>query len=357
MLTKSREKADVVVIGPYVMHNFGDDLIGAVLARSLRNLYGAKVVIPDLGYENCKWLGIEPGLRSRDALLKSKSVLIGGGGILGDSGVAHNNRYLYKCLKAAAFARLTKRPMLVTGVGAGPLASQGSRLLCRALCSLASVVGVRDSGSFRFLVDELGLDRRKVVEGADVAFLWPTILDVETCQEETIGVQFDVLAYDTARCSSSLDTFVQLITTFCQKRGDVVLLSNSPAMSQLHAYFDFVPKTLRYRALNPFLSYLKGMRVVITSHLHLAIAAYAARIPCFSIFVREKTRRFYEQIGHPERALDISTAQPEEVQALLRAAEVTHWTPQDESRLLDLQIAAQRLISLCSTLVETNVHA
>src|SRR5690606_27259768 len=46
---------DIVIVGPYLLHNFGDDLIGAVLAKHMQER-GRAVAIPNLGWKNAEWL-------------------------------------------------------------------------------------------------------------------------------------------------------------------------------------------------------------------------------------------------------------------------------------------------------------
>jgi len=72
--------------------------------------------------------------------------------------------------------------------------------------------------------------------------------------------------------------------------------------------------------------------------------AYSQRIPCFSLYVREKTKRFYDQIGHPERAIDLSTATVKDFEKLIEAAQNAEWTDRDEETLTRLQGEARTLL-------------
>lgn len=79
-------------------------------------------------------------------------------------------------------------------------------------------------------------------------------------------------------------------------------------------------------------------------YLHLAITAFSQRIPTFSLYVREKTKRFYEQIGRPERAIDRRHASPGDARRFLAAAEAAVWTEQDEDALQRLKKSAHGLL-------------
>jgi len=128
--------------------------------------------------------------------------------------------------------------------------------------------------------------------------------------------------------------------------ADILFLSNSRHPTAISRRLRVPATVLTYTVLPDYLKHLQECRVVITTHLHLAVAAYAAKIPCFSLYVMEKTKRFYEQIGHPERAIDLALATPDAIQALWRQADGACWTQFDEQRLCELQCKAKSLLDL-----------
>jgi polysaccharide pyruvyl transferase WcaK-like protein len=351
-MQQSRVARTVAIVGPYILHNFGDDLIGAVLAKTLKDRFDAQVLLPYLEDGNRQWLDIPLVPTNRKAIFQSHSVLIGGGGMLGDAGRSPNNRYLKSAAKAALFSRCRGKPVLVSAVGAGPLALRSSRLLCKAVCRFSQVIGVRDQRSENFLIKELGVPSEKVVRGADVALLWPKVFDIQPLQTDSIGVQFDVNGYVSAEQNPLLKDIIGSLVNFCRSYDhETILVSNFKSVTQLGRHFVLSPRSLQYRTLPSFLSQLAGLRAIVTSHLHLAIAAYAAQVPCFSIYVNEKTKRFYDQIGHPERALDIATTTPGEVDSLLKSVMDAKWAEEDDVRLDTLQNDSEKLIDIFSLLV------
>lgn len=345
--------ASVVVIGPYIVHNFGDDLIGAVLASHLNRQCGAEILIPGLSESNRRWLGTSSESSWVRAFFRGSHLLIGGGGILGDSGLAPSNRYLKRSALAAFLGQITGRPACICGVGAGPLVRTSSRFLCRLTCALASRIGVRDKESEAFLTHELGVPQDKIQVGADLALCWPETLSVTPSSSDRIGIQFDVEHYVSITPGSPADASIQRVRLFCRNRGDSMLsLSNVSYDTNTALDSASLPwKTLFYAELPGFLAALSGLRAIITSHLHLAIAAYAARIPCFSIYVRDKTRRFYEQIGHPERAIALTAATPDAVSTLLETAAKARWSPEDENRRISMAADARRLLDMATAVI------
>lgn len=60
----------------------------------------------------------------------------------------------------------------------------------------------------------------------------------------------------------------------------------------------------------------------------------------------EKTKRFYNQIGYPERAIDLSVATVEDFERIMKSAEKAIWTSNDEKNLQKLQKEALKLLEI-----------
>lgn len=336
-----------LVVGPYRVHNFGDDLIGAVIAKRLQK-QGYRVSIPRLSVENAQWLGTQYA-ETYDGLFETADlVVVGGGGIMSDTaGAKPGASYLEIVSRAMAQGALTNQPLVVTGVGAGPWLRDKSRRLALEISGRAQFVGVRDRESHEHL-STLGVEEHKIVEGADLALLTSDHLRFrrQRTRGRKIGLQFDIAQFEDMEENPHLATIEAAVTGFASNSArNAVLVSNGRHRSQLA---DAVPdcELLRYTTLKDFLPRLAGLDVLMTSHLHLAITAYSQRIPSFSLYVREKTRRFYDQIGHPERAVDLRTATPDDVRRLIAAMETARWSPFDEDRLRQLKAQSRQLLHL-----------
>ncbi|MGF6822446.1 polysaccharide pyruvyl transferase WcaK-like protein [Microbacterium sp. ZKA21] len=342
---KSDKRA--LIVGPYRVHNFGDDLIGAVIATHLQER-GYRVSIPRLSAENARWLGTQHA-ESYDGLFETADlVVVGGGGIMSDTaGAKPGASYLEIISRAVDQGALTTQPLVVTGVGAGPWLRDKSRRLALEVSGIAQAVGVRDQESYEHLTD-LGVDENKIVAGADLALLTSDYLRFgrRRTRARKIGIQFDIALFEDMKENSNLGAIQDAVVEFANDNArNVVLVSNGRHRSQLA---DAAPgcELLRYSTLKDFLPKLAGLDVLMTSHLHLAITAYSQRIPSFSLFVREKTRRFYDQIGHPERAVDLRTATLDDVHRLVESLEGARWMPDDEARLRALKAQSRALLDL-----------
>jgi len=332
------------IIGPYRYHNFGDDLIGAVITKHLQ-LQKYNVCIPLLGKENAVWLGTEHSNNHEVAIQKSDVIIIGGGGLLGDAGILPDDYYRELALKAASMGTLTGKKVMTTGIGAGPLKLESSKKLTLEIASLSEKIGVRDSES-RIFLEKLGVNNEKIIEGADLALLCSNYLKFEKTQNNKIGVQFDIVSYkDIIENNPKVDEVYNAICRYSYRNSSkVILVSNGNYKSQIYNKSNPNFEMLCYNTFESFLPSLAGLKAIFTSHLHLAITAYSLRIPCFSLYVREKTKRFYNQIGHPERAIDLQFATVEDFERLIKEAEVAIWSDKDEERLQILQKGAKKLL-------------
>lgn len=340
-MPKSSKRA--VVVGPYRVHNFGDDLVGAILAKHLQRA-GYAVTVPKLGQDNSEWLGIEYAEDYGDLIRKADMVVVGGGGILSDtSGSNPGASYLDIVARAAIRGELIGKRVMVTSVGAGPWILERSKMLAFGVSLLAEKIGVREQESFAHLAS-IGVKGSKVVLGADCALLSSDYLDFVPRRGRPMGFQFDVGSFEDLKRNPRLQEISEAATAYVRKYADrITLISNGRGRPQLAAS---APDAgiLRYSRLDEYLGRLSGHRSVFTSHLHLAITSYSQRIPTVSLYVREKTRRFYDQIGHPERAVDLSTATVDDFNRLTAEAENAVWTNDDEDTLQRLKRDARRLL-------------
>lgn len=340
------ERRRALIVGPYKAHNFGDDLVGGILAKHLQQR-GYDVSIPRLSGANSAWLGTA-NAEGYDGLFEwADLVVVGGGGIMSDTsgakpGASHL-QFVADAQQSGALASST--PVVVTSVGAGPWLRDRSRKLALRVSSRADAVGVRDQESYDHLRG-LGVPAEKIVLGADVALLTPEYLDFTADRNGKLGLQFDVSAFADVQGNPELPGIVETLGAYARKRRkDVILIRNGRARSEIAPAAPGA-ELLSYTTLEDFLPRLAGMRALFTSHLHLAITSYSQRIPTFSLYVREKTRRFYEQIGHPERALDLRMATTEDLQHFIAMAEKAKWTGADEATLVHAKGEAQKLVDL-----------
>ena len=259
------------------------------------------------------------------------------------SGANPGASYLDIVARAGMDGLLKGKPVYITSVGAGPWILERSRMLAFAVSLIAEQVGVREQESYDHLRG-IGVTEKKLVLGADLALLTPDLMNFRTKPSGKLGLQFDVNAFKDVADNPQLPAIIEALGAYAKSHAkDVVLLRNGKAKSEIAPAAPSA-ELLSYTRLEDYLPRLAGLRALFTSHLHLAITSYSQRIPTFSLFVREKTRRFYEQIGHRERAIDLRTATLADFTHFISAAETATWTDADEATLQRLKRESRKLI-------------
>lgn len=340
MATGNRQ---ALIVGPYRAHNFGDDLVGAILAKHLQR-QGYDVSVPRLSETNSAWLGTRHSEGYNGLFETADIVVLGGGGIMSDtSGAKPGASYLDIVARAGMNGLLAGKPVYITSVGAGPWILERSKMLAFAVSLISEKVGVREQESYDHL-RSLGVTNKKLVLGADLALLTPELLDFRKKPSGKLGLQFDVNAFTDVHDNPHLPAILDALGKYADSHAsDVVLLRNGKAKSEIAPAAPSA-ELLSYTRLGTYLPRLAGLRALFTSHLHLAITSYSQRIPTYSLFVREKTRRFYEQIGHPERAIDLRTATLGDFKRFIVEAESARWTNDDEATLQRLKGESRKLL-------------
>jgi polysaccharide pyruvyl transferase CsaB len=157
----------IFLVGYYGMHNLGDEAIRTAIEAAapafdadISAFASRDPSAPEARAIPIRGLGLWRYLRAIGA---SDRVVLGGGGILKDEGLA-----LPLELFATAFAaRLMRRDVRLLAVGVGPFYSRLGRWLAMVTARLATVRTVRDAASLTAL-RELGVGRAEL--GADPTF-------------------------------------------------------------------------------------------------------------------------------------------------------------------------------------------
>ncbi len=106
-------------------------------------------------------------------LWKHDVLLFGGGGLIQDRS---SGRSVFYYLAQIVAAKILGKKVVMLGQGLGPLEHAGTRLGCELLLPLVDMIVTRDVLSSGY-GEELGLDKSRVIEAADLAWLRPFSLD------------------------------------------------------------------------------------------------------------------------------------------------------------------------------------
>lgn len=170
----------VLIAGHYGDRNLGDDAIAQVLVRAVATNQCVRRIRlltlrnrPDIqtwGRDTdqlllAKWSGVRSLLLS---LLKTRVIIVGGGGILQDS-TSVANIAIHTLLPL--LLRVFGIRILVVGVGIGPLHRKVSRALVKLLLWRAQLVAVRDPMSHQQCI-RMGVATKRLKLTPDLAWAW-----------------------------------------------------------------------------------------------------------------------------------------------------------------------------------------
>lgn len=172
----------VTIVGYYGFRNAGDEVILTAMLRDLRRRPDLSITVASAApRETAETYGVASFLWSDTrALMNSVEsadlVIVGGGGLFHDSFGFDPDAFLTDQQTGIAYytapvflAALSRRPVMLYAVGAGPLLSEQGKLFTRIAGQLATAITVRDEAS-RDLLLALGVTAHKIVVTADPAF-------------------------------------------------------------------------------------------------------------------------------------------------------------------------------------------
>lgn len=253
--------------------------------------------------------------------LKSDGLIMMSGGYLGDDKVSMKNslkRYLHYILPARLF-EMRNRPVFFIGVGGGPLNSRALRKACVRVLNKASYVSVRDIETKNYFL-EYGV-KKEIVVTTDTA----QIIDSRFTNEHGIALgdlHFDenrkYIFYHVVNKSvedrKMADTISLALNRFLEEHEeyDVIIGCDEKAnASNLLSYVsvnDERKQAFEYGSVFQLCCLLDKVHFVITPKLHVGIvsASLGKSVISFPIH-REKTERYYRQIGEQDRSVHLNS--------------------------------------------------
>jgi polysaccharide pyruvyl transferase CsaB len=195
-------RPQIFIVGYYGFRNLGDEAVLSAMLSGLRGrlddpLFTVSSGDPeqttsDHGVAAVQWQDVSSMV---GAIRTSDLVIIGGGGLFHDYWGVNPESVLSKqhygisyCATPAVLAALRRAPLMIYGVGVGPLLSDDARGMTRAVFDLAAVATVRDAES-RGELEKLGVEADRVEVTADPAFGLPspTVSDIAAAEAQIGG--------------------------------------------------------------------------------------------------------------------------------------------------------------------------
>lgn len=315
---------DIVIHGATHSSNFGDVLFAYLFYNACKNS-GCKVELLNMPKfkvsDFCK-NELQYNVNGRFIRqLRMDCLIMMSGGYLGEDMVSFKNslkRYLHYILPARLF-EIMHKPVYIIGVGGGPLTSNFLRRATVKMLNRASYVSVRDIETKKYF-EEYGVTKEVCLTTDTAQVIDSKFVACHAGSDSLNGLDknkkyffFHVVnkPADDARMAS---TVALAINHFLKDHAEYdVIIGNDEQtdITRLEAYktvIDGRKHVFEYRSVFQLCHLLGEMQFVITPKLHVGIvsASLGKSVVSFPIH-REKTGRYYKQIGESERSVHMQS--------------------------------------------------
>ena len=316
----------VLIAGHYGDRNLGDDAIAQVLVRAVAMNQCVRSIRlltlrnrPDIqtwGRDTDQlYIASWSGVRSLfDLLLRTRVIIVGGGGILQDS-TSIANIAIHTLLPL--MLRVFGIRILVVGVGIGPLRRKVSRILVKLLLWGAQLVTVRDPVSYQQSI-RMGVAPKKLALTPDLAWAWASQANFEAaCAPKRVLVSIrppigpaEVRETPTREYLAQVVLILSAISDFAAIHGyRWFVLSTHPLQDGelVRRAIEHAPRLNPVSALEPispsqlFTSFESG-DVLVGMRLHAQIFAALNGVPTIALAYAEKVAIVAEALSMTEYA-------------------------------------------------------
>lgn len=337
----------VFITGYYGFGNTGDDAILAAMLHDLRELRpDLRAVVTSNAPQETEsthrvdaiyWQDVQA---ISEAVRAAQLVLVGGGGLFQehwgidpDALLTPNHWGIGFYAGPAVLASIEERPLMIYGVGVGPISSDHGRSYVRAACEAASAITVRDDDS-RALLEEIGVPGSKIEVTADPAFtLEPAPVDpgLEALGGDwVVGVALRnwnlgvAPSFWEGQVAAGLDLFLS------RQGGRALFVPLQHSSRDIEDDAAVAERIRRRMRLGDRTSVLAGVRspaeiagvlgacdLVLGMRLHSLIFAALGSVPVAALAYDSKVARQMEQLGLGELTLAMGDVEAEAIAGLL----------------------------------------
>ena len=300
----------ILLHGCYANRNFGDLLMLDMLTMKIQEAFNVTPVCPWVRRDRRKFVAAKSGHGLIDCLFADAAVFGGGGYIHHKAGVSLKGLRRYST--PAKIWSVRSIPYAVIGVGAGPEISPEARDHVRRIFDGAEVITVRDDES-RDLIASTGVPLDRIRETADIVLgleagrIPPTAMETANrlLGKKQAGVRRLGLHFETLRKQpEKLAVIARTVAAALSKYDDIEpvwffdhdrrMVEQMSALSR-----EYLPNARVIPCQDHWTTaaLIAGFDAVITTKLHVGIAAWALGVPSAGYSMHSKTARFYRQVG------------------------------------------------------------
>lgn len=303
----------ILIHGCYHNRNFGDLLLLDLLSMAIERLTGRRPLCPwvHASERNNVHALAGAGLNS---IFGGTGAVFGGGGYLTDDDSKGSSKRLLRYLVPALVWRFSGVPYGIFAVGVGPGLSAFGRLVARLICRGARRLVVRDEDSRELLV-QAGVARERILVTADLVLglaredipdaAWQTAealvgprrgarrLGLHLSLPEGSGERIrEIVALVMQGLASGPDVDIYFIFDHLETNRqaiDALARDIGPRARVVGKQSHWVTAAL--------IAQLDG---VVTTKLHVGIAAWALGVAPYGVAAHGKTVRFFRQVGRED---------------------------------------------------------
>ncbi len=338
-----KKKRHILIHGATDYTNFGDILFGKLFYDECRcgdqvevDFLQAPRFVGNGGIGN--FLRKEIGYTRKLSLLqclRSDALIMMSGGYLGDDKSSFKlsvKRYL-RYIIPARLMQLLRKPVYVIGCGGGPLLSPWLRKSTVRMLNKAALVYVRDDETKTYFLQN-GVTNNIIVTTDTAQVINEKFLPELIVNEEMrLVIENHKIIFLHAIGSATVDNemarkIVRPLCAFLKEHPDYYVVmsydvynKNDPSVSSLNSYKQLpADRVISYEYYNSWqlAALINKCDLIITTKLHVGIigATLNKSVVSFPMH-REKTQRYYKQIGESGRSIHISEVTEEIVKKQL----------------------------------------
>ena len=324
------DRKRILLHGSYNGSNYGDILLAWMIQKTIYS-EGADVVLNNASPYFKRVMGHDVAGGLKADLDGIDGAVFGGGGYIVTRRVGMRAVRLLLMTHLRPMMRLIKRnvPFMVCGVGCGPIHGALMQKIAAGTLRHARKIIVRNAESEEYL-KEYGVSENVTV-GADLALTFskdlipPEAVEeaekdlAKTAGKKLVFIHINLLnpdgepQNDIQRGCAAL---VEAIIDYARKNEDVFFIIGTDYVSPLverinRVIYERLPKSRCLLLPKYDIWYLSAVLskvdAVITTKLHVGIVSTALGKTVLSFSGDQKIRRFYRQIGAPERCVELNT--------------------------------------------------
>lgn len=245
-------------------------------------------------------------------------------------GEGHNAKFKENLIQFLRFmplgiwASYRKIPMIVLGVGAGPINNIFMKFGIKRICNHSKFVTVRDNISYNSL--------KKLCPKANIIECGDMIISKNTRKIETMQVQNiidtnkKIILVHYNHDKYALERFSKCLNDFLANNNDyLTVIASDSILEYDNEYYELFKKNFQHDSLHfiyedphELTALLEKVDIVLTCKLHVGVVSslYGKSVVVAACHP-EKTKRFYEQINQPERCVSLYETNNEQLVSLL----------------------------------------